>query len=339
MLPTARPARFALLVAVLVRALVLPTYAQEKKLERFLLSNATIADSRMPLYMAKTLGLFARYGLDTEIVNIRGGTVNIAALMAGEIHMAVATGSVAIVAAARGAPIAIIATMGPIQYDLVSHSLASPGALKGKIIGISGYTGGDYFLLLRLLPKLGMTPDRDVTLLPVGSTSSYERMQMMAAGKFNAVIANKGNVERIRARGMKLNVVASTADYGLDGSGGDFFVTREFLKNYPSRIKAALKAVSDAIGMGRENPELFRRTVRDVMKETNPQVIDALYRNSYFFGTEPRDARPLMSALDSDIRDFTPTVPELRGRKASEFIDTSILAELEKEGFFSWRKR
>jgi hypothetical protein len=91
--------------------------------------------------------------------------------------------------------------------------------------------------------------------------------------------------------------------------------------------------------MGRENPELFRRTVRDVMKETNPQVIDALYRNSYFFGTEPRDARPLMSALDSDIRDFTPTVPELRGRKASEFIDTSILAELEKEGFFSWRKR
>ncbi len=48
---------------------------------------------------------------------------------------------------------------------------------------------------------------------------------------------------------------------------------------------------------------------------------------------------PLAAALDSDISDFSATVPELRGRKASEFIDTSILAELEKEGFFRWRKR
>jgi ABC-type nitrate/sulfonate/bicarbonate transport system substrate-binding protein len=339
MIETAPLVRLTLLLAFIVNAFVVPAYGQEKKLDRLLLSNSTITESRMPLYMAKALGLYAKYGLDAEIVHIRGAGVNIAALVAGEIDMAVASGSFAIVAAARGAPIVIIATTGPIKYDLVSGSLASPRELKGKTIGMAGFTSGDYFVLLRLLPKLGLIPDKDVTLLPVGSTASYDRMNMMAAGKIDAVLANKSNVERIRAQGVKLNVVASTTDYGLDGSGGDFFVTRESLRNRPARIKAALRAVSEAIRLGRDNPELFARAVRGVLKETNPKLIEALYRQSYFFGNEPRDAGPLAAALDSDISDFSATVPELRGRRASEFIDTSILAELEKEGFFRWRKR
>jgi ABC-type nitrate/sulfonate/bicarbonate transport system substrate-binding protein len=336
---TAPLARLTLLLAFIGHALATPGYGQEKRLERLLLSNSTITESRMPLYMAKDLGLYAKYGVDAEIVHIRGAGVNIASLMAGEIDMAVASGSFAIVAAARGAPIVIIATTGPIKYDLVSSSLASPRELKGKTIGIGGYTSGDYFVLLRLLPKLGWIPDKDVTLLPVGSTSSYERMNMMAAGKIDAVMGVKANVERARAQGMKLNVVASTTDYGLDGSGGDFFVTRESLRNKSARIKAALRAVSEAIRLGRDNPEFFERAVRGVLKETNPKLIETLYRQSYFFGAEPRDARPLAGALDSDIRDFSATVPELRGRKASEFIDTAVLAELEKEGFFRWRRR
>ena len=77
-------------------------HGQEKKLERFLLSNSTLSESRAPLYMAKDLGLFEKYGLDAEIVNIRGAAINVASLMAGEIQMAVAAGTVAITAAARG---------------------------------------------------------------------------------------------------------------------------------------------------------------------------------------------------------------------------------------------
>jgi NitT/TauT family transport system substrate-binding protein len=332
-------ARWALILAFAGSYVFTSAYAQEKRPERFLISNSTISESRIPLYMAKNLGLFAKYGLDADIVHIRGGGVNVAALMAGEIHMAVATGSVALVAAARGAPVVIIATTGPIKYNLVSTSIASPSQLKGKIVGIGGYASGDFFVLQRLLPRLGLMPDRDVTLLPIGSTSSYERMQIMAAGKVDAVMAINANVERVRAQGMKLNVIASTSDYGLDGSGGDFCVTRDFLKSHRSQIKAALKAVSEAIRLGRDSPELFHSAVRKVMKETNPKVIDAFYRNNYFFGTEYHGARPLTAALDSDIKDFSATVPELRGRKASEFIDATVVAELEEEGFFRWRKR
>ena len=78
--------------------------AQEKILEKFILSNSTISESRAPLYMAQDLRLFEKYGLDNQIVNIRGSAINNASLMAGEIQMAVANGTIAMTAAARGVP-------------------------------------------------------------------------------------------------------------------------------------------------------------------------------------------------------------------------------------------
>jgi NitT/TauT family transport system substrate-binding protein len=315
------------------------THSQEKKLERFLLSNSTLSESRAPLYIAKELGLFEKYGLDAEIVNIRGAAINVASLMAGEIQMAVAAGTVAVTAAARGAPIVIVATMGPTKYNLVARpSIASVQELNGKIIGVGGYGSGDYFVLRRLLPKLGLIPDKNVTILPIGSTSSYDRINVMLAGKVDAVVAIKANIERIKARGAALNVLTGSDEQGLEVSGGEFFTTREFVKSRPGQVKAMLKAFSDAIKMGRENKELFHRVIRKFMKEENPKLLESFYESNYFFGAGPHKPRPLERALDFDIKDLSATVPELKGRKASEFIDTTLLSEVEREGFFSWGK-
>ena len=74
-------------------------HAQERKLARFFLSNSALSESRAPLYIAQDLKLFEKFGLDAEIVNIRGSAINNASLMAGEIQMAVANGTIAITAA------------------------------------------------------------------------------------------------------------------------------------------------------------------------------------------------------------------------------------------------
>ena len=177
-------------------------FAQAKKLERFVLSNSTLAESRAPLYIAKDTGLFEKYGLDVQLVNIRGAAINTAALLAGEIQMAVAASAVTITAAARGAPIVTIATIGPTEYILVSRPpVASIQQLKGKTIGIAGFGAGDFFALRRLLPKLGLSIDKDVRLLPTGFTSPYDRMNIMFAGKLDGVMSTKNAVARIELQG------------------------------------------------------------------------------------------------------------------------------------------
>jgi len=312
---------------------------QEKKLEKFILSNSTISESRAPLYMAQDLRLFEKYGLDSQIVNIRGSAINNASLMAGEIQVAVANGTIAMTAAARGAPIVILATIGPTRYSLVaSPGITSVQQLKGKTIGIGGFGIGDYFTLRRLLLKLGLSPEKDVTLFPTGTTSSFERINIMMTGKIDAVMATRGNMDRIELRGIKLNVLAGTEEQGVDVSGGDFFTTREYLRTRPNQIKAMFRAFSDAIKIGRENREVFYRAIRRYMREDNPQLLEKFYANHHFLGSRPHNARPLERALDLDIQDMAVSVPELKGRKAAEFIDTTPLREVEQEGFFGWVK-
>ncbi|MGB7946474.1 MAG: ABC transporter substrate-binding protein, partial [Candidatus Binatia bacterium] len=261
-------------------------------------------------------------------------------LLAGEIQMAVANGTIAVTAAARGAPIVIIATIGPTKYSLVSvPGISSVQELRGKTIGIGGYGVGDYFVLRRLLQKLGLDVQKDVTLFPIGTTSSTERIKVMLTGKVDATMATSNNIASIEARGEKLNILAAVDEQGVDVSGGSFYTTRDNLSTRREQIKGILKAVSDAISMGRQNKELFFAAMRKYLREDDPKLLQKYYEGHYFLGTKPHGATPLEKGLDLDIKDLSVNVPELKGRKAEEFIDTTLLKEVEAEGYFSWVKQ
>ena len=44
---------------------------------------------------------------------------------------------------------------------------------------------------------------------------------------------------------------------------------------------------------------------------------------------------PMEDAIQADIENLTSTIPEFRGKKVADFIDKSILSDLEREGFFA----
>jgi hypothetical protein len=70
------------------------------------------------------------------------------------------------------------------------------------------------------------------------------------------------------------------------------------------------------------------------MRENDPLRLEVLYK-SYVIDALPLKPYPMEDVFQTEIENLTPTVPELRGRRASEFIDKSILSELEREGFFT----
>ena len=47
--------------------------AQEKKLDSFTISYASVSGTRAPLWIAKDLNLFEKYGLDGNLVYIASG--------------------------------------------------------------------------------------------------------------------------------------------------------------------------------------------------------------------------------------------------------------------------
>src|SRR5512142_2406209 len=51
--------------------------AQDKKLESFTISYASVSGTRAPLWIAKDLGLFEKYGLDGNLIYIASGVTSV----------------------------------------------------------------------------------------------------------------------------------------------------------------------------------------------------------------------------------------------------------------------
>lgn len=307
--------------------------AQEKKLEPLNVAYAFQGPTHSPLWIAKDSGLFDKYGLDVMLTSIYGAlTVN--ALLAGDVHVSVASSSATVAAASKGAPIVLIGAFGFIPFKLVAQpSITSIQELKGKIIGSSPAGSSPYFGIRRLLPRLGLNPDRDVTIIQ-GAPGNKERLQVMVMGKIDATVAASWDISELAMAGHKVSVLADLPQWGLHISGNAISTTRQFLKNHRHRVKAFLMATSEAIWLGRSNKAATFQILRKHLKIEDPKLLEILHKEVMLGSMYPK---PYIreEAVEFEIESLSASIPVLRDMKASDFMDSTLLREIEDEGFFT----
>ncbi len=330
--------RGLVVVLLLAGSLVLGVFAtvtaQDKKLDSFTISYASVSGTRGPLWIAKDLGVFEKYGLEGNLVYIASGVTSVNALLGGSVDIIAASGSSAVGAAARGAPIVIIASLGHIAYKLIAHpSITTVQGLRGKIIGSSRIGAGTDFALQRLLPKLGLIPGKDVTLLPTGVSESDRRLLMLAQGKIDATLGTEDNLLQLAAKGMKFSVLADVYEAGIYTTGSDIATSRQLVKQKPRQLKAFIMALTEGTYIGRTQKEQALRVFRKYLKIEDPKMLDSMHKN-YLLGSIPERPFPKEEAIQNDIEDLSQTYAHLKGRKAAEFLDLSLLKALDDEGFF-----
>jgi NitT/TauT family transport system substrate-binding protein len=308
--------------------------AQERKLEPFAVSYASVSGTRAPLWIAKDFGLFKKYGLDVNLIYIASGVTSVNALLSGSVDMIAASGSSAVGAAARGAPVAIIASLGHIAYKLIAlPSITTVEGLKGKVIGSSRIGAGSDFALQRLLPKLGLIPGKDVQLIATGISESDRRLLMMFQGKIDATLGTEDNLLQLEARGMKFSVLADLYESGVYTTGSDIATSRRLIKERPRQLKAFLMALTEGAAYGRSHKEQTMGIYRKYMKIEDQKLLESMHKN-YLLGSIPPKPFPQEEAIQNDIDDLSHTLPHLKGKKAEEFLDLSLLKSMENEGFF-----
>jgi NitT/TauT family transport system substrate-binding protein len=311
-----------------------PAAAQEKKLDSFTISYASVSGTRAPLWIAKDLGLFEKYGLDGNLIYIASGVTSVNALLGGSVDLIAASGSSVVGAAARGAPLVIIASLGHIAYKLIAHpSITSVQGLKGKIIGSSRIGAGTDFALQRLLPKLGLIPGKDVTLLPTGISESDRRLLMLMQGKIDATLGTEDNLLQLAGRGMKFSVLADLYESGVYTTGSDIATSKQLVKQRPRQLRAFLMAITEGTHIGQTQKEQAIRVYRKYLKVEDPKLLDSMHKN-YLLGTIPARPFPNELAIQNDIEDLSHTYAHLKGKKAADFLDLSLLKTIEEEGFF-----
>ncbi len=193
--------------------------------------------------------------MDVKLVNIAAGSVSLTALLAGDVHLTTDSSSGVVAAAGRGAPIVTVATNGALPYQFVAlASIKSPDDLKGKIVGSSRIGAGTDFLLRRILAKIGLTPGKDVYLIPTGVSESDKRIQLMFQGKIDATIGESDKVFQVTESGaQKLTILGEPKDFGVAAPGSEINTTRQAIKELRPRLKAFFMAYSEAIALGRRN--------------------------------------------------------------------------------------
>ncbi len=332
--PFKRLGRLALTLVTLA-VFPLPGSAQEKKLEPVTVSYASITGNRAPFWIAKESGIFEKYGLNVNLIYIASGATSVNALLGGSVDVIAASGLAAVGAAARGAPIVIIASLGPTAYKLVAHpSIGSVQSLKGKIIGSSRIGSGADYALRRLLPKLGLDAGRDVQIIPTGISESDRRLMIMLQGKIDATLATVDQISQLELQGQKVSVLADLLEEGVFTTGSDIATSRQLLKDRPQQMKKFLMGLSEGIWIGRNNRELAFRVYRKYMKIENPKILESMQKN-YLQTLIPPKPYPREEAVQNDIEDLSHSYSQLKGRKAAEFFDVTLLKDLEGEGFFS----
>ena len=70
------------------------------------------------------------------------------------------------------------------------------------------------------------------------------------------------------------------------------------------------------------------------MRENDPRRLDNLYKN-YVVDFLPTKPFPMEDVIQTEIENLKETLPEFRGKKAADFVDKTILTDLEREGFFT----
>lgn len=312
-------------------------HGQEKKLERLTLATSTVGLGRIPMLVAQDQRLFQKHGLEVSIVYIRGASTSLQSLLAGEVQLVVGGGQGTIGAAARGAPVVIISNFSSTPNQLVAlPPINSVDQLKGKIIGASRPGTSTDFVLERLLPRLGLIPGKDVKLLPTGLLVSEERLAVLLQKRVDATLANQESVSQFQRKGYPLKVLADALAFGVI-STVDFSTSRAILAAQRPQLKAFIKAISEGVWLAKTNKEIAFRVMQKQLN-VDARFLESTHAN-YVVRLHPEKPYPIREALEAAIEDMAPATPELKGKKPADFADSSLVTELEKEGFFEQLKR
>ena len=303
------------------------TYAQDVK--KIKIGYPAISYNQIHIWVARDAGLFRKYGLDAEIVFFRGGQLATQALVAGDPPI-VNIGTV-VQAGLQGHDVVLIASSeSTYNYSIVSRpGISKLEQLKGKRIGISGFGSASYNAALILLRKFGLEPNKDVSLVVTGGTT--ERLAAVEAGKTEATLITPSELPRARKQGLV--EVYDMANLGVEVQGNGFATSRSFIRAQRETVLSALKGYVEAIYFIHRNREQSRKIIATYLRGADGDVIDASYEA--FVKTVSKRPYPTLKGIQFMLDELAVKNPQARSAKPEQYVDLSLLQQLEKEGFFS----
>ncbi len=296
----------AVIFAFIILTGATTTNAQE--LKKIKVGYPAIAYNQIHIWVAKDAGLFRKYGLDTEVIFFRGGQMATQALVAGDPPI-VNIGTV-VQAGLQGHDVVLIASSeSAYHYSVVARpGISTVEQLKGKRLGVSGFGSASHNASLIFFKRFNLEPNRDVALVVSGPTS--DRLSAVEGGRIDATVVTPPEVPRARKQGLV--EVYDMINLGVEVQGNGLATSRSFIKS---------------------QRETSKKIVAKYLRSSDPELLDATY--TAFVKGVAKKPYPTLKGIQFLLDEVAAKLANAKTAKPEQFVDLSLLQQLEKEGFFA----
>ena len=285
--------------------------------------------SSTPVWVAKEAGFFDAQGLDVGIVFVEGSPRTMQTLIAGESEIAESTGPSVLNARAAGSPVVIVAGFINVMpyYLIADGSIHSTADLKGKV-GANHLPGTAADTVMRIgLKALGLDPDRDVSLRPIGNTPV--RLQAMAAGAAQFMVAQ--DLELVQAKKLGFKVLVDYVAAKTPFQMGAAVTSERYAREKRDAVLRYVKALSQALHYLKTNRAGSIAIIGRYARFMNAEVIGAAYDSARrLFNDTPM---PTIEGLDFIAGELAQRNPKIRELNVNTAVDLQFVKELEQSGY------
>jgi NitT/TauT family transport system substrate-binding protein len=302
------------------------------QLTRVNVGYSAISADQLPAWVGKDTGLFAKEGLDVQLIFFTGGTTAILALVSGDVPVTQVSGPGLVNSALAGSDTVFVAAgMTSLNYVLMGKpGVKSTDQLKGGSLAISRFGSATDSIARFALRKIGLVPGKDVTLVQVGS--GPERLNALATGRVTAAVINPPSSFVAEKRGLA--VIADVAQMGLVFQHTGVGTTRRFIRDHRDTVRRYIRAHVEAVHRMWTDKESTVKALGHYMGSgVDREILERSRENVLTEAMYPKKQYPSVEGLKTVLEDIGERDPRAKSAKPEQFVDFSFIKELDDSGF------
>ncbi|HEV2010950.1 MAG TPA: ABC transporter substrate-binding protein [Candidatus Limnocylindria bacterium] len=295
---------------------------------KLVVGYSEIYEGELPVWAAFEAGIFKANRLDVDL-RYTASTTGIAALLANETQIFQGGGSEAMSANLGGEDLVLVGNLVPVYpyVFMVQKEIGTAADLKGKKVGVSN-PGSTSDIATRVgLAKVGLVPDKDVTIIAVGS--SQNRTAALQSGQIQGGLDQPPFSYDLEKLG--LHTLFSMAEQRLPIVNNGIVVKRSYLAANKAVVQRYVDSIVQAIAKVKQDKAFAIGVYKKYLKIDDENTLGRTweYATTQLFPSLP------YPKLDQ-FNDITPELAK-RNDKAktydpSKMIDESLVKSAADRG-------
>ena len=280
------------------------------------------------IWITKEGRLFEKNGLDVDVLYLESNLVR-TALISGDVPIGAMSGAAMAAPKLQGADLVVVlGFQNFLPFRLVVRpDIKAAADLKGKRVGVAGFGLLAERAARLVIAKLGLNPDKDVTLLQTGGEST--RLAALINGSIDATVLNPPIHKRAVESGMR--VIANMAEMGIPFQNSALVTSQRFIANNPDVMRRLVKSFVEGIHLIKTNPEVTKRAIGKYMRMKDQKELDESYE--ILDSLTQRKPYPTLEGFKNIIGELSSKIPAAKSAEPKDFVDVRFLQELDRSGY------